>query len=1016
LKEAGSTVTQSEAESAEQFVDWIHERVVRAGRGDGHDRLAEDPKGTFWLGRLASEETVQQSALGARGGRLDPCAIDIRVKPASSDGPWQADVRVKLRTWSKHDNQWVKDGHVDVPLHIDIGADEESRTFGQTDLQAAMQAAGGTGRRVELRVEVERWQGSTELIFSLVNTSPLAGPQLLDTHVYESGFEVTGIATTPFQLESLPDSFRYDRRVPAIGRNCGIQEIDGGFRTADFVVAERNRSLWWDRDTPEPDLRFATLARDPLPPLRQLVDDVVEWGQQNWSTEALAERAHVDGWSEGMSTEAADAAQLWLREVARLQYGLRLLESQDDLATAFKLANRAIQHAAAGKYDGWRPFQIGFLLSSLNALVDPSESATVDVVWFATGGGKTETYLGLLCTAILYDRMTGKHQGITAWSRFPLRMLSLQQTQRFADALAGAELMRQENNLGGDPIALGFFVGQAGTPNKIALDPQDGLPDPNDPDMPRKYQVLLHCPFCKSSDLAMDFDRASWTLRHRCMNDDCLWADDALPFYVVDQEIYRFLPSVVVGTLDKAALLGMQAAMRGFVGPPMGICDRAGHGFCYASRKATPSGCLVPGCRGKRLALVQERRLWAPRLRLQDELHLLRDSLGAVDAHYEALMDHLQDRLGAQRAKVVASSATLTGYERQIDVLYQRDARVFPQPGPAEGRSFWSKEGTALARRYVAIAPRGVTTEFVSDRTLATMQQCVRELVAEPERVCAEAGIDLRHADFLVSNYGVDVVYGNTVRDVDAARRSLDTQLGFDVNAATLTGQTPFDEVRTVLDRLDHPESVFGDRIHVVAASSMMSHGVDIDRLNLMVMHGVPLTTAEFIQTTARVGRKFPGLVYVLHRIAREREAATFVQFEKFVRQGDRFVEPIPITRRSRRVLRVTIPGIVEARRLAIHEPQSGGALSMVATLRAYADSAGLSYQSEFDEIADALGLTGELDELARDDLMSWLKTYFTVLRDPATTVRWPSDLSPSGGVMRSLRDVEESAPVTEGI
>ncbi|UUW92244.1 hypothetical protein [Pimelobacter simplex] len=112
----------------------------------------------------------------------------------------------------------------------------------------------------------------------------------------------------------------------------------------------------------------------------------------------------------------------------------------------------------------------------------------------------------------------------------------------------------------------------------------------------------------------------------------------------------------------------------------------------------------------------------------------------------------------------------------------------------------------------------------------------------------------------------------------------------------------------------------------------------------------------------------------------------------------------------------MTTPGLVEARRLAIHEPQSGRALTTVQTLRAFADSAGLNAQSEFDEIAEALGLHHELDQWAREDLMGWLRTYFTVLRDPATTVRWPNELSPSGNVMRSLRDVEDSSPITEGI
>lgn len=1007
---------QSKYTASLAFLDWLHHRVVAAGRGDDLGSLeGADPSGRFWLGRLASEESVRHNELGARGERLDPCAVGLRIRPHDTVGPWSFVVVARLRTWSGDlTNGWRKDEPVDVRIPIDVQPAREDQVFGADELCAAIDGAGGHGRTAEVRVDVERWHRHPELVVTLVNTSAQPTRTLRDTHLYETSLEVIGLPSQPYALEALPDSFRYDRTVPAIGVNCGVQEITEGFRTTDLVVVDKPRPVYWSRPAEPPDLRFDTLARGPVPSLRELVKHLSDWGSEEWSDATLDARADREHWTAEMRSEAANAAQLWRKERDRLAEGLALLEENTVLLRAFRLANEAIAHGARRRnYDSWRPFQVGFLLSSLVSLVDPGDAETVDTIWFATAGGKTETYLGLLVTAVLYDRMIGKHHGITAWSRFPLRMLSLQQTQRFADALAGAELMRTREDLGGDPIKLGFFVGQAGTPNAIPLEPTDGQPDPNDPEMPRRYRVLLHCPFCFHGDLEMGFDRATWTLEHRCLHRGCPWPETALPFHIVDQEIYRFLPSIIVGTLDKAALLGMQGAMRGFVGPPLGICDRPGHGSCYAQRSKTPSGCLVPGCRGRRGPLVQPRERWAPRLRLQDELHLLRDSLGAVDAHYEGLLDHLQTELDGQKAKIIASSATLTGFQRQVDVLYQRSARVFPQPGHSAGASFWTDDGNELARRYVAVAPRGVTLEYVSDRTLTVLQQSIRELVADPVAVCRAAGVNPAHANHLVDVYGVDVVYRNTIRDVEAARRSLDTQLPFPVNVETLTGNTPFEDVRRILDRLEKPEPHHADQVHVVPASSMLSHGVDIDRLNVIVMLGLPLTTAEFIQTTARVGRRWPGLVFVLHRIGREREAATFAQFDKFVRQGDRFVEPIAVTRNSRRVLALTTPGLVEARRLAIHEPASGRALTTIRWMRDHYQTAGITAEQELDTFAEALGIDGPLNELLRDDLSTWLNSYFRVLEDPATTVKWPNQLSPSGPVMRSLRDVEETAPVT---
>src|SRR5205085_1041534 len=143
-------------------------------------------------------------------------------------------------------------------------------------------------------------------------------------------------------------------------------------------------------------------------------------------------------------------------------------------------------------------FQFGFLLANLRAIVQPADdSAIVDIVWFATGGGKTETYLGLVITAAIHDRLRGKVTGITAWSRFPLRMLSLQQMQRFADAIASAEMVRRADGIGGDPFSLGFFVGRESTPNSIRPDPEENDPwDPDDEHMPARVKVLQRCPFC----------------------------------------------------------------------------------------------------------------------------------------------------------------------------------------------------------------------------------------------------------------------------------------------------------------------------------------------------------------------------------------------------------------------------------------------------------------------------------------------------------------------------------------
>ncbi|MFD0272682.1 helicase C-terminal domain-containing protein [Kitasatospora sp. NPDC127111] len=1015
-------MTQDVIEAQSRFVAWLDRQVTAEGRGDGDDVLDADPSGVYWLGRLAPESDA--AAVG-RERRMDPCAIGMRLRPAQS-GPWSFAVRVRALAWNRvrdaqeRNEKWEKTGCIDELVHIEAPAGAVGQRFGAQQIAVALERVGASGSSAEVRITDESWRGAPELVVELVNTTAEGPRQRGERHLFEVELRVQELPTLPFLLESLPDSFRYDRRIPAIGMNCGVDVVSPReLTTTDQVVVERRRPEYtFERTDPAVlSLTFERLSEDPIATLTQLVDAYASWGDDHWSPDSLKRRAAEGQWQPEMLDQARDAAAEHVVELERLRAGVTALEMDDNLRQAFRLMNRAMHRAARGRYEGWRPFQIGFVLSVLPSLVrQGTDWQTVDTVWFATGGGKTETYLGLLVLAAFYDRLRGKLAGITAWSRFPLRMLSLQQTQRFADALAAAELVRREYDVVGSPISLGYFIGSSATPNEIPTAPTEFNPiDVDEPGMANRYQVLNACPFCGSEQIRMKFHRGDWTLRHVCPAPQCPSGGQPLPVYVVDQEIYRFLPTVVIGTLDKAALIAMQAGMRAFVEGPAGECSRPGHGFTYAKRSKRPSGCLVPDCEASVVPLSPATRVrFAPSFRLQDELHLLRDSLGAVDSHYESLLDALQLELTGHTPKIIASSATLTGFDRQVQVLYNRSGRVFPVPGPSARESFWTRETDNPLRRFVAVWPRGVTLEWVSDRTTTIVQQSVRRLLEDADVVCAQAGIDTIHVPMLLDLYGTHVVYGNTVRDVEAARRSLGTQVPVSpLNTAQLTGQTPFDEVRETLRRLLRPEEDFHDRLHVITASSMISHGVDVDRLNIMTVLGVPLTTAEFIQATARVGRAHPGLVYVIHKIGRERDAAVFSHFIPFIEQGDRFVEPIPVTRSSRRVLELTTSAAIEARRLFVHEPRSaGGRLTTVDLLRKYASQTGLAAGEEARACAVALGLESQ-HHLAVGDVARQLETYFMRLENPGDGARWPQQLL-SRAPMRSLRDVEAQIPVSD--
>lgn len=1010
----------SPTDAYERVVDWLIGRVVKAARGDSLFALDVEPEGLFWLGRLTTEAAVLNSGFGDRSERMEPCAIGFRIRPAIA-APWRFQVTVSGCAWSRSRvngrNSWRKTGLVQGTVSVNILSDAiASYQFEATEFNESIRRELGVDvLRMSVRVDVEHGKDQArECVVTCVNESPLDSTLLADTGIYEAQLKVQGLPTDPFLLEALPDSFRYDRRLPAYGINCAVESQDHGILvSSDVVKVDRPRPAYWAVQEPEPNLAFSALAENPLPILQQLVTAHLRWGERVWSPDALDHRMRDEGWNQSMRDQARDAADEFREEAARLAAGLALLQSNEVLCRAFRMMNEAMIRASRGRYAEWRPFQIGFLIANIRSILgEIPETSVVDILWFATGGGKTETYLGLLVMAAFHDRMTGKQSGLTAWSRFPLRLLSLQQTQRFADAVAAAEIVRRNYGIVGDPFGLGFFVGDTSTPNRIKNDPAPGDPDPLDDAMPSRFQVLLRCPFCDAS-VEMAFNRRSWRLEHRCVNQDCEWPDDALPIYIVDEEIYRFLPTIIVGTLDKVASVSMQAAMKGFVSAPYGLCSEYQHGFTYAPRSQRPNGCLVPGCRGGRQPLPMDAARFPPTFRLQDELHLLRDSLGAIDAHYESLLDHLEDTACGVHPKIVASSATLTGFERQCDVLYRRRGRVFPVQGPSIRESFWSCDTQNLLRRYIALSPRGATLEFAADRILTECQRAIRELISNREEVCRHLDIDSRSADDVVSLYGTNVVYGNTIRDIDASVRSLETQVRVDgsLHTATLTGHTPFEEVRSILERLQRPEPAFSDRIHIVAASSMMSHGVDIDRLNSMVMLGQPLTTAEFIQATARIGRTFPGFVMVLHKMALERDASVFRSFKPFVEQGDRFVEAIPVTRHSRRVLERTLPGLVMARLLHVHEPNSQTALTVITRVRQYFADHGIDAASELAAIAQMLQWNSALEDGLRSEADRLLTAFFRNLNDPSVNERFPNQLFATG-VMRSLRDVEEQAPI----
>lgn len=587
------------------------------------------------------------------------------------------------------------------------------------------------------------------------------------------------------------------------------------------------------------------------------------------------------------------------KEVERFRRGVQLLKDDESLLRAFLLMNRTFK---ASGIDNWWLFQICFVIGMLPSLYSrehpesewaKQEHDAVDVLWFPTGGGKTEAFLAVVITSLFFDRLRGKSIGTTAWLRYPLRMLSVQQLQRLIDIVAQAEQVRsQESDLRhkGDPFSVGYYVGGQNAPNELTFpgrgtDLIDKLYDESirNPNGLIRYRVLSHCPTCRSDSIRVEVDKEEIRIRHICNN--CGY----IPYlYISDSEIYRYLPSVLVGTVDRLARAGQTDRFSILFTGPTAKCPKHGYtsfGECVESKVCN-----------ERLEPVSGIKDPCPALLLQDEIHLLRESLGTYDSHYEGLIDVLSRRFGSGiPPKRMAATATIEGLEQHTYHLYAREGRCFPVKGIGINDSAYVEvdPGRTVGRLYSGILPSGRDADDVS-RAVA-------------ERLCQLASqryhdkADDPYHDFLL----VYVNEKNTAGDIRTDWRD-------EFTVQVLTGDKSLDEVRQVIARVESDgDKPLPERLNAVIATSIVSHGVDLERLNQMVIVGMPRSVAEYIQSSSRAGRTHVGLIFTVFRWQNRRNVS---MYEHFLETHDRLyqlVQPVPVNRISAPSLERTTTGLL---------------------------------------------------------------------------------------------------------
>ena len=670
----------------------------------------------------------------------------------------------------------------------------------------------------------------------------------------------------------------------------------------------------------------------------------------------------------GFTAPAAEVLASGEAALARIAVGIALLDANPQAAEAFRFANQAMGqqrihtlYAEAvrrgltpdlaaldvAKDRSWRPFQLAFILLNLPALTDlhhpdraETPTALADLLWFPTGGGKTEAYLGLTAYTLGIRRLQGTvagrsgMDGVAVLMRYTLRLLTLQQFQRATALICACELIRRADpaRWGTTPFRIGLWVGQRTTPNTNdqsdeALKREHGHFSRGSVGGSGSPAQLTNCPWCGAKIQPekghIQVDKLTSRTLSYCGDPlgDCAFSrkqspGEGLPVLVVDEDIYRRLPALLIATVDKFAQLPWNGATGMLFGQVDGYCPR--HGFRspdFADKERHPAQGGLPA-----VQVQQHNPLRPPDLIIQDELHLISGPLGTVVGLYETAIDRLASwDVGGQRVrpKVIASTATIRRAPDQVHALFLRQVAVFPPQGlDADDNFFARQQKDTVAepgRRYLGICAIG-------KRQKAALIRVYTAFMAAAQKLYLEEGT---HVDPWMTLVG----YFNAMRELGGMRRLVDDDVRSRLNQThrlglarrrppkleELTSRKGATDIPRILDllevRFDPADEALRDAsrkrgakvdlptpLDVLLATNMISVGVDVKRLGLMVVSGQPKTTAEYIQATSRVGRTHPGLVCTIFNWARPRDLSHYEQFEHYHATFYQHVEALSVT------------------------------------------------------------------------------------------------------------------------
>lgn len=599
----------------------------------------------------------------------------------------------------------------------------------------------------------------------------------------------------------------------------------------------------------------------------------------------------------------------------------------------------------------WRPFQLAFILLNLDGIIQRSDDPQwdkrnefVDLVWFPTGGGKTEAYLGIIALTIINRRRKygNKAGGTTAIMRYTLRLLATQQFERALKLILALDQIRiwgndakyPNYNIGEEPVSIGLFVGKGSLPN--TYDELNTMANNwNNSHVGTKIP-LDKCPWC-GEDLVWSSRcggrryRTGFPNQFNCSRNGCAFNKQRLPVQLCDDQIYADPPTLLFGTVDK---------------------------FAQLARKVSTKHDSIENDSRRLFGVGDGIQYLTPDLIIQDELHLLLGPLGSAVSLFEAAIDQLCTRTNSEnqeievRPKIISSTATTRNTELQIRALYDRGINIFPKSGVDHDDSFFAfykrqrigdKEEWVSKRRYKGIIPTG-RTQMLMQLRLAAILFVHR---AKFEKDHWQEGVNDEQYNSAANNYYSIISYFNSLKEVGKT----DAQYPYEftkylqrlylrvmghcglldcfyadentLSSEELTGRLSGPQVVATLDKVQRNFDVNHRLPHLdnnnvivsgstppdyILATNMISVGIDVDRFNTIIMNSMPRNIAEYIQASSRVARKHKGLVLTSHNPYRVRDTSHYEKFIEFHEKMYYYVDPISITPFSNKAIEKYLP------------------------------------------------------------------------------------------------------------